>query len=114
MLIRLRDSYATADGPVTLDVISGDGQKAFIEVSLNGNVLTSGSTIESFPLGLGKAIAGQRLRITSTVADTNPHTNHTSMTYELSGGIRDSSWVSDHDVATDGDTMDYDAIFNLL
>jgi hypothetical protein len=114
MLIRIRDSYIVAEGPVTLDVSLGEGQKGFIEVLLSGKVLASGTRIEGLELGDGQALAGQKLRITSTVTDTNPMTNRTSVTYRLSGGKSDRRYMSRHEVDSEGDTVDYDAIFLLI
>ena len=114
MLIRLRDSYLTGTGPVHLDVTIGDGQRAYVEVSINGTVLDSGSQITQRLLGGGPELAGKRLRVTSTVTDTNPSTNHTAVTYVLRHGQSEKRWVSDHTVDVEGGTVDYDAIFMML
>jgi hypothetical protein len=114
MLIRLRDSYLTADGDVKLTVTIGEGQRGFVEVLLNGAVLGSGSGITDLTIGAGPIVAGTRLRVTSTVTDTNEMTNRTSVTYELEGGARPQSWVSDHTLDADGGSVDYDASFLLI
>jgi hypothetical protein len=114
MLVRLRESYLVADGPVTLTVDVGEGQKAFVEVMLAGAVIGSGSRIPELQVGHGPAIAGQKLRITSTVTDTNDKTNRTSVTYTLAGGKETRRFASAHEVDSEGDTVDYDAIFLLI
>jgi hypothetical protein len=114
MLIRLRESYPVAQDNVVLSVVVGDGQKSYSEVLLDGRRLASGAELPTIDLGPGAALAGRRLRITSTVADTNPDTNHTSITYSLSGGVSDRTFALEHTVDLPGDTVDYDAIFRLL
>jgi len=114
MLIRLRDSYVTATGPIHLDVTIGSGQKAYVEVSINGTPVDSGSQIVQRLLGGGAELAGKRLRVTSTVTDTNPNTNNTAVTYVLRGGQSNRQWISAHDVDVEGGTVDYDAIFVML
>jgi hypothetical protein len=114
VLVRLRESYLVGESSVKLDVEIGDGQKAYVEVLLNGNLLASGNSIGGLDVGLGPALSGKKLRITATVTDTNANTNHTSVTYTLSGGAANQSFQSTHDVDSAGDTVDYDAIFLLL
>jgi hypothetical protein len=111
MLVRLRESYLIGTNPVILDVIVGEGQKGLTEVLLNGATIASGASIHGLSL---PAISGQKLRVTSTVTDTNPDTNNTSVTYTLSGGKETQSFVSAHTVGSAGDTVDYDAIFLLI
>ena len=114
MIVRLRDSYTTATDPVLLTVIAGEGQKAFIEARMDGNVITSGSGIVAFPLGNGPDIAGKKLRIATTVTDTNAGTNDTDVTYTLTGGAAAKSVMSSHTVDNPGETVFYDAAFTLL
>jgi hypothetical protein len=114
MLIRLRDSYLTANADVKLSVTIGEGQRGFIEVLMNGAVLASGNGITKLSIGAGPNVAGNRLRVSSTVTDTNEMTNRTSVMYELEGGARDQSWVSEHTIDADGGSVDYDASFLLI
>ena len=114
MLVRLRESYVLADGDVTLDVTVGEGQKAFLEVLLNGLSIGHGADVSGLVVGKGSELAGSRLRITATVTDTNTDTNRTSVTYRLTGGRSTMVRTSEHTVDIDGDTVDYDAIFLLL
>ena len=111
MLVRLRESYLISTGPVTIDVTVGEGQKGFTEVLLNGATIASGSSIHALTV---PGISGQKLRVTSTVTDTNPATNNTSVTYTLSGGKETQTFTSAHAVGSAGDTVDYDAIFLLI
>jgi len=114
MLVRLRDSYVVAGGEVTLTVQIGEGQKGFVEVQLDGVTIGRGADIPKLSIGMGPALAGRRLRVTSTVADTSEATNHTSVTYILKGGQQERTYRSEQDVDAPGDTVDYDAIFRLL
>ena len=114
MLVRLRDAYIVADADVTLDVTVGEGQKAFLEVLLNGLPIGHGADVKGLIVGKGNEVAGSRLRITATVTDTNTDTNRTSVTYRLTGGRTTMIRTSEHTVDIDGDTVDYDAIFLLL
>lgn len=114
MLVRLRESYLLKAGPVTLDVDVGEGQRGYVEVQLNGRLIQSGPGISQLRLGDGSDLRGGRLRVTSTVTDTNPQTNRTNVTYRLSGGQRDTSYISSHEVDRPGGTVDYDAIFRLI
>lgn len=114
MLVRLRDSYILAEDDVTLDVTVGEGQKAFLEVLLNGLPIGHGADVSGLVIGNGTELAGSRLRITATVTDTNTDTNRTSVTYRLTGGRSPKVRTSEHTVDVDGDTVDYDAIFLLL
>lgn len=114
MLVRLRESYIVGDRTVILDVTIGNGQRGYIEVLLNGTLIASGPRISGLAVGADAAVARQKLRITATVTDTNVDTNHTSVTYTLSGGAATQKFQSTHDVDSAGDTVDYDAIFLLL
>jgi hypothetical protein len=114
MLVRLRDAYVLADDDVKLDVTVGEGQKAFLEVLLNGRPIGHGADVKDLAVGKGSELAGSRLRITATVTDTNTDTNRTSVTYRLTGGRSTMVRTSEHTVDIDGDTVDYDAIFLLL
>lgn len=114
MLIRLRESYAVANGDVAISVLIGDGQKGYTEVLVDGALRTSGADVRDYVLGKGTDLAGHRLRITSTVTDTNAQTNHTCVNYVLQGGVQDRTYQLEYTVQHDLDTVDYDAIFLLM
>lgn len=114
MLIRLREAYELADGDVRLSVVVGEGQRGFIEVLLDGAPLEHGHEITTLRVGAGSELAGRKLRVTATVTDTNTSTNRTSVTYTIRGGERTRSWTVQHEVDTEGETVDYDALFRLL
>lgn len=114
MLIRLREAYTLANERVRLDVVVGEGQRGFIEVRLDGTPLANGHEITGLEVGSAADLAGRKLRIIATVTDTNLSTNRTSVTYTLSGGARTQSWNVQHEVDSEGETVDYDAIFRLL
>lgn len=114
MLIRLKESYLVASGDVYLEVVVGQGQKGYVEVLLGGAFVTDGKEIRKHNLGKGTNLAGRKLRVTTTVADTNPNTNLTTVTYTLSGGKVNKTWESRHTVSAPGGSADYDAIFLLI
>lgn len=114
MIVRLRDSYTTDEGPVRLDVTVGDGQKGRIKVNLDDNFLGGGADELHLEVGQGSSIAGKTLRIVATVTDTNEATNLTEVTYALSGGQSPRTWVSRHTVDDEGETVFYDTAFDLL
>ena len=97
-----------------LDVTVGDGQRAFVEVLLDNVVIKTGHQIVGLTVGTGSDLRGRRLRVTTAVTDTNPATNHTSVTYQLTGGAADRTVTSEYTVSSAGGTVDYDAIFPLL
>ncbi len=114
MAIRLRESYAVADQPIFLDVVSGEGQKPLISVDLDGSVLGEGQQFSRLALGDGAALRGKTLRVIGTVTVMNANSNHTIVTYTLTGGATDRTFVSSHEAASRGDTVDYDAKFSLI
>jgi hypothetical protein len=114
MIVCLKESYTVDEGDVKLAVVVGEGQKGYSEVLVDGVLRTSGATILDFNLGRGSELAGRRLRITSAVTDTNPHTNRTTVTYTLAGGLSDKAFQLSYEVDNPGETVDYDAIFRLL
>ena len=114
MLVRLKDSYVVADAEVKLTVEIGEGQKGYVEVQLDGRTIGQGDGITDLPIGPGPELGGRKLRVTSTVTDTNDKTNHTSVMYTLKGGRQTQSYDSRYEVEAPGATVDYDAIFRLL
>ena len=114
MLVRLRDSYVLDAGDLIVSVTPGEGQKAYVELLLDGKLVGSGASIADLRVGSGAELAGRRLRATATVTDTNPRTNNTSVTFLLRSDRTARSWSSAHTVDVEGATVDYDAIFVLL
>ena len=114
MLVRLKDSYVVADDEVRLTVEIGQGQKGYVEVFLDGTRIGQGDGITDLLVGPGPKLGGQRLRVSSTVTDTNQNTNNTSVTYTLTGGRQTQSYDSRYEVEAPGETVDYDASFRLL
>ena len=114
MLLTLEESYEVNDDLVTISVIPGEGQKAHVKVWLSDNVVKSGTVIEDLPIGRGSEIAGMELQVATTVADTNPQTNRTSVTYVLKGGPKAHMYLQHFEVSKEGETVDYFATFKLL
>lgn len=114
MFVRLKESYVVAEGPVTISVIIGEGQKGHTTVFLDASERTDGATIAGFPLGNGPDLEGREVRVSSVVTDTNPSTNHTSVTYTLSGGAAERTYKLEYTVSKPYETVGYYAKFRLL
>jgi hypothetical protein len=85
------DDYSVIDNQnVNLTVTIGDGQIGSSKVKLNGQTLEGGE-ITNINVGLGKDIKGKKLTINTTVDKANPQTNKASITYDLSGGLKNIS-----------------------
>ena len=110
----LQTDYHVANGQVTLTIIIGDAQLGSSLVSLNGKELQRGDDIVDCPIGNGPDIKGKALKIDTVINDVNDATNHTSVTYQLKGGIQDSTYNLEGTVASEGDSLIYRATFNLI
>lgn len=113
MLVRLVEDYEVADGDVTISVVVGQGQRGYTSVSHDGLELGHGPTITELAIGDGAVIRGTELRVSTTVTDTNPNTNLTSVTYTLKGGREDRTYRLMYEVEESG-TIRYYAKFALL
>ena len=105
----LNTEYHVTDKPVTLTVVIGDGQLGSSYVQLDGTKITSGEKISNFTIGAGVQIKGKVLRIKSIVSDVNDMTNHTSISYQLKGGVKDATYALESTVANEGDSVLYRA-----
>jgi hypothetical protein len=114
MLLTLEGSYAVDDDVVRITVTPGEGQKAHVKIWISDVPITSGTKIVNFPIGRGSDVAGKDLDVATTVTDTNPQTNRTSVTYILAGGSEDHIFNQHFEVSKEGETVDYFATFKLL
>jgi len=100
-------------GPILLSIVIGDGQIGASKVFL-GNTRIAKGAIQHLPIGVPDQLRGQTLGIRTNVLDANPQTNHTSVTFIVTGGA-----VVEHDTLTfdaphDGDVIPYEAIFTFV
>jgi hypothetical protein len=85
------------DQKYSLSITFGEGQPGSSAIkNFDGKYITG--NIENVPLGLGSAIKGKNLLISSMVTDTNENTNHTSVTY----------YINDKELRTFEDDVDTD------
>jgi hypothetical protein len=113
MACNLKTSYMVADGEVKLTVVIGDGQLGASIVFLNTTPIEKGE-IKDQVIGLGKSLHGSKLLVKTVVSDVNDQTNHTCITYILTGGVKDNSFSLEATVANEGDSIIYKAEFDLI
>lgn len=114
MLIRIKESYKVADGPVKLSVHSGDGQPADISVRVGGKLVAEGhDKLEDVPLGDGADLRGVEVRVIVVVTDTNTNHNRTNVGFRFTGGERDESFAASYEFDRPDNTARYAARFEL-
>ena len=92
--------YAVVPGQqVTIEVEIGDGQAGGTALLLNG-VPHPFTAPGPEPL-TGSDLTNSVLHANTTVNDINPHSNNTSVTYTLRGGVTDVSFPYAVDVSAD-------------
>ena len=112
--IDLSASYQCADNKVVvLSVVIGDAQIGSSVVFLGDEEVASGD-IKDCKVGKGTAVNGKELGIKTVVTDVNDKTNQMSVTYKLTGGQSAQTFVSKGTVETNGDSLIFRAIFNLM
>ena len=88
--------------PVRLAIVIGDSQQGGTSLTWAGAVTTEAEPVDRAIGGAGEDLRGKVLTCTTTVKDTNKMTNHTSVTYRLTGGAADQEFPFDIDVSQDG------------
>jgi hypothetical protein len=107
-----RSTYNVAEGQVHLKVLIGEGQFGSSSVVAGDTVFDQERRFDK-DIGSGPALRGKKLSIVSVVTDTNPQTNRTSTTYQLSGGATKSEHTSEFTVEEDNDSVMYVAEIEL-
>jgi len=110
---RLKESYEVGNGPVVLRIIIGEGQFGSSVVNLGTEEIASGG-VAMLRVGDGPSLAGQRLKVASTVTDVQRSTNRTSITFELDGGPVPSSHELNREVDKEGGSVLYIATFDFV
>jgi len=94
--------------PVTLNVVTGDGQASGTALLLNGvaHPFNNPAGPQPIPVPSGD-LTGSALHVHTTVQDINPLTNRTSVTYILSGGVVAQQFPYSIEVAADKGAAHY-------
>ena len=100
------------DDEVFLTIRIGDAQIGGSVVLLNGREVGS-NQITDLNLGKGSDLKGSKVKIKTTVADINDQTNRTSVTYIFEGGPHPLRTDVTSEVENDGDSMVFNARFDL-
>ncbi|GAB4326891.1 MAG: hypothetical protein Kow0037_00090 [Calditrichia bacterium] len=96
--------YPVTDRPVYLTITIGEGQIGTSAVMLGNRLLKLGKVTDLL-LGEGAELAGKELRIKSLVSDTNDMTNRLTISYRLTGGVKDWEGELSETVDRDGDSV---------
>ena len=106
-VISRSDDYAVRPNtPVTLTIVIGEEQSGDTEVRQGGKTLGSGKITNLTIDDKTKSIM-----CTTTVKRINPATKHTSVTYQLRGGVQDRDYIYEADVDQMGERAIYKASF---
>ena len=106
-------TYTVGKNDVLLTVGIGDAQIGGSVVLVDGLEVGS-NQITQLKLGKGSDLHGARVKIKTTVADTNDQTNRTSVTYSFEGGPHPLRTEITSQVDNDGDSMVFNARFDLV
>src|SRR5687768_13216944 len=104
-------TYLIDNGPVTLEVMIGEGHKGRIAVLLNGDEVARGDGRVRKVLGAG--LDGATVEIFSVVSRTGPQPR-ISVIYRWSGGPRPQQDVDTGDFSTDPDPSFIEPTFRLV
>lgn len=111
--VSMETDYKVATATVKLTVIVGDAQIGSSLVRLDAAELGRGD-INGLTIGKGPQTRGKTLSIKSVVTDVNDATNHTSITYAISGGAADQMFSQMAMVDEEGDSVIYKASIHLI
>lgn len=114
--IELNEQYkVTGGGTIALSLTIGEGQHGFSIVSLDGQrLLKVSGSFSSLHLGDAADVAGKQLLVRSVVNDVLSETNRMSITYRLRGGIKRGDFDSEGRVQNEGDSLIFEAAFDLV
>jgi hypothetical protein len=104
--VKLETDYEVGDAPVRISILIGDGQFGTSVMWVGEHIFGPGD-IEDVVLGTGPDLIGETLVIKSNVTDINDQTNHTSVTYDLDGGMAAARHVVEAIVDEEGDSVIY-------
>lgn len=114
MAVELDATYVVrSSSPVKLTVVIGDAQLGTSLVRLGSQKPLTVGQVKGLAIGKGSSLRGRKLFIKSVVTDVNDKTNHTSISYKLSGGTAPASFGLDATVEEEGDSIVYRATFSF-
>jgi hypothetical protein len=113
MPTEVKKDYTVAEGDVRLTVTVGDKQVGASSVFLDQTLVAMGS-IEDLFLGHGKDLVNRVLKIKTVVTDVSDTHNHTSTTYQLTGGAVPSEDRLQEDADQDGGTVRYRGTYTFV
>lgn len=104
-----------SEDTVTLKITIGHGQVGTTSVNLAEKELVSGhkNTLELTIPSTGEGLNGKTLYCSTIVADIRTETNETSITYELTGGVKPFKQALQESVDSHGDVVFYTATFRF-
>jgi len=106
------DVHLEKDGAVTITVMIGEGQIGGGVVKIDGKQIGV-TPVSKLSLGTESDLKGKTILIKTIVADENPETNKTSVTYGFDQDGKQQQFVSKAEVDHDKDTIGYWAKFKL-
>jgi hypothetical protein len=89
------------DSVVELRAIVGDGQPQGTVVTWRGVLVEFDEERNCWPIGTDAPLPNTIARVVTIIQDLNPASNHTSVTYELRGGVRPEPFPYSIDVRAD-------------
>ncbi len=112
ILISGTRTYAVGtSSEVYLTVTVGDGQVGGSSVLWKGEIIGEG-TIDNLRIGgPGENLRFKTFRCTTRIKDSNPLTNRTSVTHNLSGGQNERDYLFEADVSSEGGYATYSITF---
>jgi len=111
--VDLRADYEVDSKDVKLTIVIGNAQIGASIVKLDKKEKGRGD-INNVLIGSGPSIRGKSIKTKSVVTDVNDQTNKTTITYKLTGGMRDQEFTSSGTVDQNGDSIIYRALFKLI
>ena len=115
MYLKLEESYYVGSNEVFLSVTVGQGQPGYVRVRLDGRLIADGNdSLKRVSLGDGDELHGSVIEVLTTVTDTNPQHNRTSVEHLLEGGAADERFLMAYEFDRPRQTAIYDARFELI
>jgi hypothetical protein len=112
----LERPYIVATGPVTLSVMTGDGQAGEHIVLLDDNEITPDAPgdIQDLTVGRGRKLVGKLLKIKSVVSAVNDSTTKVNVEYLLKGGPSEERFDLNDTVPASGGGRVFVAKFRFI
>jgi hypothetical protein len=102
---------------VTLEVRAGDkGQTSDMTIQLDDTIIAEelAGDFNERVIGTNSGLAGKKLSIVATIADTSRETNLTSLTIILKGGLSAGTFPLSKEVSQEGESVDYLALIEFF